>query len=63
MTRILCITLSVLFSLQLAAGSGTGSDGVSPEALPGTLTPAGKREKNLALFIDALLEQDSTRRA
>ena len=63
MTRILCITLSVLFSLHLAAGSGTGSDSVSPDGKPGTLLPASSKEKNLALFINALLEQDPVRRA
>lgn len=63
MMRILCITLSFLFSLQLAAGSGTGSDGVSPAGKPGTMAPASQKEKNLALFIDALLEQDPVRRA
>ena len=58
MAKISLIFFSLFFFLTLSAASGIASDSGPSEAAPGKFSAAGDREKNLALFIDALLEKD-----
>ncbi|MBQ7696822.1 MAG: hypothetical protein IJT50_17085 [Lentisphaeria bacterium] len=61
MTKKILLLLPALLVLNLNAGSGIGADNAPEQALPGKLSPAGKREKALALFISAMLEKDADR--
>ncbi|MBR2871962.1 MAG: hypothetical protein IKB99_00570, partial [Lentisphaeria bacterium] len=57
MSKISLIFFSLFFVLTLSAGAGIASDNNLSDASPGKFPEAGSREKNLALFIEALLEK------
>ena len=58
MSKFFLLFLSLPLALTLSGASGIASDTSAPDAVTKAVVPPGSREKNLSLFIDALLEKD-----
>ena len=58
MSKFFLLFLSLPLALTLSGASGIASDTSAPDAVSKAVVPPGSREKNLSLFIDALLEKD-----